>query len=861
MTISYKLHYRRTKQGSSLTLTDYTMTLSYTIVEPNKVSLLLYSSFDNISSVKHLRTDARVVLSSTAEDGEIKGHELSPSGRIHMSAEYGVACLTLREITADDSGKYVVSVENPLGADCLFASVAVEGPPEPPAGHPSVSSCGQGSVIVAWSSPPYDGGCMVTGYSVEMRSSGEQEWKEVADKCHSLSHTVQGLTLGESYVFRIRAENIHGASREGQESEPFIFSEQVEESFTPTFPPRVVVLEPEEHFKGQYDILEELGKGRYGVVHKVRERRTGQRFAAKFVRCIKSKDREKVQEEVEIMNLLRHPKLLQLAAAFDGPREIVMIMEYISGGELFERVVADDFTLTEKDCILFMSQICEGVEYMHENYVVHLDLKPENIMCYTRTSHQIKLIDFGLAQKLDPSTPVRVLFGTPEFIPPEIINYEPIGVESDMWSVGVVCYVLLSGLSPFMGDNDAETFANITRADYDFDDEAFDAISQEAKDFIRALLIKGKEERLTASECLQHAWLAQHHDNMSCVKLSTDKLKKFIIRRKWQKTGNAIRALGRMATLSAASRRNSTANGSFASSSPRQSISSSSLSASRMSSLGEEDDPNPHALTNECCVECPLNKHASNNGDTGVLNKTGRMRLCSERSDSGISDCSSIATSSSAQTLHHQCCQCSNKHFLGKNFSISEEIELSGDKLSAVNVSSVNTTERSVRQKEPSVRRSSPRFPSPNRTHTNSGVISCGGKESTATCTNLCMNNNNVYPFSPAVERCPKAEGLSPLGLSAEDLGGQSKFGKEAVLSQVNTAKIKQELSQQNLGIAPKLKSVPKDLPLTGVGKVLETANVLLSPTRSKSPPRKSSIPTSNEHSANYQKAMAFWNR
>nr|CAD7588835.1 unnamed protein product [Timema genevievae] len=791
---------------------------------------------------------------------QIQGHELSPSGRIHMSAEYGVACLTLQEITADDSGKYVVSVENPLGTDCLFASVAVEGPPEPPAGHPSVSSCGQGSVIVAWSSPPYDGGCMVTGYSVEMRSSGEQEWKEVADKCHSLSHTVQGLILGESYVFRIRAENIHGASREGQESEPFIFSEQVEESFTPTFPPRVVTLEPEEHFKGQYDILEELGKGRYGVVHKVRERRTGQRFAAKFVRCIKSKDREKVQEEVDIMNLLRHPKLLQLAAAFDGPREIVMIMEYISGGELFERVVADDFTLTEKDCILFMSQICEGVEYMHENYVVHLDLKPENIMCYTRTSHQIKLIDFGLAQKLDPSTPVRVLFGTPEFIPPEIINYEPIGVESDMWSVGVVCYVLLSGLSPFMGDNDAETFANITRADYDFDDEAFDAISQEAKDFIRALLIKGKEERLTASECLQHAWLAQHHDNMSCVKLSTDKLKKFIIRRKWQKTGNAIRALGRMATLSAASRRNSTANGSSVSSSPRQSLSSSSLSASRMSSLGEEDDPSPHILTNECCVECPLNKHASSNGDTGVLSKTGRMRLCSERSDSGISDCSSIATSSSAQTQHHQCCQCSNKHFLGKNFSISEEIELSGDKLSAVNVSSVNTTERSVRQKESGVRKSSP-FPSPNRTHTNSGVISCGEKESMATGTNLCMNNNNVYPFSPAVERCPKAEGLNPLGLSAEDLGGQSKFGKEAVLSQVNTAKIKQELSQQNLSIAPKLKSVPKDLPLTGVGKVLETANVLLSPTRSKSPPRKSSIPTSNEHSANYQKAMAFWNR
>lgn len=89
-----------------------------------------------------------------------------------------------------------------------------------------------------------------------------------------------------------------------------------------------------------------------------------------------------------------------------------------------------------------MRQICEGVVYMHSQNIVHLDLKPENIMCHTRTSHEIKIIDFGLAQKLDPDKPVRVLFGTPEFISPEIINYEPIGVASDMWSLGVICYVL-----------------------------------------------------------------------------------------------------------------------------------------------------------------------------------------------------------------------------------------------------------------------------------------------------------------------------------------------------------------------------------------------------------------------------------
>ena len=127
-----------------------------------------------------------------------------------------------------------------------------------------------------------------------------------------------------------------------------------------------------------------------------------------------------------------------------------------------------------------------------------------------------------------------MLFGTPEFIPPEIINYEPIGTKSDMWSVGVICYVLLSGLSPFMGENDVDTFSNITRADYDFEDDAFDAVSEEAKDFISELLVHRKEDRLTAKQCLESNWLSQDDDNLSFNKICTDKLKKFIIRRKWQ---------------------------------------------------------------------------------------------------------------------------------------------------------------------------------------------------------------------------------------------------------------------------------------------------------------------------------------
>ncbi|KAK9886789.1 hypothetical protein WA026_018441 [Henosepilachna vigintioctopunctata] len=531
------------------------------------------------------------------------GRELKNDEKTSITFGGGVTCLLLQDITADDSGKYDVCVENYYGSDCSFASVSVEGPPDPPSGKPSITAT-MDSVTVAWSSSPYDGGKIVTGYAVEYSLVGSDVWTTVTENCHSLSHTFGGLQPGGRYVFRVRAQNVHGYSWPGLESDVLQLDELNEIS---TFEPRMVALEPGPEFKARYDILEELGKGKYGIVHKVVDKTTSQKLAAKFIRCRTAKDRDKVQDEIEIMNQLRHQKLLQLAAAFENPREMIMVMEYISGGELFERVVADDFTLTEKDCILFVRQICEGVAYMHSQNVVHLDLKPENIMCHTRTSHEIKIIDFGLAQKLDPDKPTRVLFGTPEFIPPEIINYEPIGLKSDIWSIGVICYVLLSGLSPFMGDNDAETFANITRADYDFDDEAFNTVSQNARDFIAALLINRKEDRLSAEQCLKHTWL-DPENHQETVILCTDKLKKFIIRRKWQKTGNAIRALGRMATLSA-SRRNSANNSTPTT--PRQSLTGNNVNSmvmSRMSSLNEEnmfnDEINSfHSLTIADTVE------------------------------------------------------------------------------------------------------------------------------------------------------------------------------------------------------------------------------------------------------------------
>ncbi|XP_039307593.1 striated muscle preferentially expressed protein kinase isoform X2 [Solenopsis invicta] len=195
--------------------------------------------------------------------------------------------------------------------------------------------------------------------------------------------------------------------------------------------------------------------------------------------------------------------------AIDAGKQIYVVLELIDGGELFERVIDDDFVLTERSCAVFMRQICEGIEFMHGQKILHLDLKPENILCLTKEGNRIKIIDFGLAREYDPSKKLQVLFGTPEFVAPEVVNFDQIGFGTDIWSIGVICYVLLSGLSPFMGDTDIETMANVTIAKYDFDHEAFAEISEDAKDFIRCLLVKDKEKRMTAAQCREHRWLAR----------------------------------------------------------------------------------------------------------------------------------------------------------------------------------------------------------------------------------------------------------------------------------------------------------------------------------------------------------------
>ncbi|KAL8194917.1 UNVERIFIED_CONTAM: hypothetical protein K2H54_039658, partial [Gekko kuhli] len=252
---------------------------------------------------------------------------------------------------------------------------------------------------------------------------------------------------------------------------------------------------------------EVLGGGRFGEVHKCTEKSTGLCLAAKIIKVKAAKEREEVKNEINIMNQLSHVNLIQLYDAFECKNNLTLIMEYVDGGELFDRITDENYHLTELDAILFTKQICEGIYYLHQQYILHLDLKPENILCVNRTGNQIKIIDFGLARRYKPREKLKVNFGTPEFLAPEVVNYDFVSFPTDMWSVGVIAYMLLSGLSPFLGETDTETMNYIVNCSWDFDAEAFEQVSEEAKDFVSRLLVKEKSGRISAANCLRHEWL------------------------------------------------------------------------------------------------------------------------------------------------------------------------------------------------------------------------------------------------------------------------------------------------------------------------------------------------------------------
>ncbi|XP_043860539.1 myosin light chain kinase family member 4 isoform X2 [Dromiciops gliroides] len=352
------------------------------------------------------------------------------------------------------------------------------------------------------------------GLIIDDKKKSRVDIEGTGEKCKAKESTKINQTIGSlrsKFQESPRFENGHLTKPVAKGKEPAIQFDDVPAPPAP-FDHRIVTTR-QIAINSLYTVnrREILGGGRFGQVHKCEEKATGLKLAAKIIKTRGVKEKDEVMNEISVMNQLDHVNLIQLYDAFESKNDIVLVMEYVDGGELFDRIIDENYNLTELDTILFIKQICEGIKHMHQMYILHLDLKPENILCVNRDAKQIKIIDFGLARRYKPREKLRVNFGTPEFLAPEVVNYDFVSFPTDMWSVGVIAYMLLSGLSPFLGDNDAETLSNILACSWDLEEEEFQDISEEAKEFISKLLIKEKSWRISASEALKHPWLSDHN--------------------------------------------------------------------------------------------------------------------------------------------------------------------------------------------------------------------------------------------------------------------------------------------------------------------------------------------------------------
>ncbi|XP_059620803.1 calcium/calmodulin-dependent protein kinase type 1-like [Phlebotomus argentipes] len=313
----------------------------------------------------------------------------------------------------------------------------------------------------------------------------------------------------------------------------------------------------------KYVLKELLGKGAFSEV-RVAEARdgSGRLVAVKIIDKKELKGKEdSLENEIRVLRRfsanqgsgLTHPNIVQLLETYEDKVKVYLVMELVTGGELFDRIV-EKGSYTEKDASGLIKQVLEAVQYMHEQGVVHRDLKPENLLYHSPADDsKIMISDFGLS-KLEESGVMVTACGTPGYVAPEVLAQKPYGKPVDLWSIGVISYILLCGYPPFYDENDANLFAQILKGDFEFESPYWDEIGESAKEFIRHLMCVDVEKRYTCKQALAHPWISGNtassrniHDTVA------EQLKKNFAKSRWKQAYHAatvIRQMQRMALSS-----------------------------------------------------------------------------------------------------------------------------------------------------------------------------------------------------------------------------------------------------------------------------------------------------------------------
>uniref|UniRef100_A0A8C5LX07 Calcium/calmodulin-dependent protein kinase type IV n=1 Tax=Leptobrachium leishanense TaxID=445787 RepID=A0A8C5LX07_9ANUR len=294
-----------------------------------------------------------------------------------------------------------------------------------------------------------------------------------------------------------------------------------------------------------YTMGPELGRGGTSAVFRCEEKGTQKPYAAKVIK--KTIDKKIVRTEIGVLLRLSHPNIIKLKDIYESPSEIALILELVTGGELFDRIVERGF-YSEQDAASVIHQILEAVSYLHGNGIVHRDLKPENLLYADMSQDSIlKIADFGLSKIVEDQIAMKTVCGTPGYCAPEILHGSPYGPEVDMWSVGIITYILLCGFEPFFDPRgDQYIYRKILKCDYEFSSPWWDDISLNAKDLVQKLIVLDPQKRLTASQAMQHPWVTGKAAKVSHMDRTQKKLVEFNARRKLKAAMKAVVASSRL---------------------------------------------------------------------------------------------------------------------------------------------------------------------------------------------------------------------------------------------------------------------------------------------------------------------------
>ncbi|KAH1048703.1 hypothetical protein J1N35_039487 [Gossypium stocksii] len=273
-----------------------------------------------------------------------------------------------------------------------------------------------------------------------------------------------------------------------------------------------VLGKPLEDIKQYYKLGKELGRGQFGITYLCTENSTGNTYACKSIlkRKLRSKqDREDIKKEVQIMqHLSGQPCIVEFRGAYEDRQSVHLVMELCAGGELFDRIIAQGH-YSERAAAGIFKSVVNVVHICHFMGVIHRDLKPENFLLSSKDAGaMLKATDFGLSVFIEEGKRYRDIVGSAYYVAPEILR-RSYGKEVDIWSAGIILYILLSGVPPFWAETEKGIFDAISEGKLDFESQPWPSISESAKDLVRKMLTKDPKKRLTSAQVLEHPWMRE----------------------------------------------------------------------------------------------------------------------------------------------------------------------------------------------------------------------------------------------------------------------------------------------------------------------------------------------------------------